>query len=209
MKNLIYLLLILIGITSCNKEKSKKWIIAEVTFLDEFSNDAVAASVQLEYYSPAMFGSIHNVIDLGLTDENGTIRVEHKVKRKDYGFKLVATPTHQWYHIPHSTPTTVKSIPLEESSDNSFSSYFQPTFPFSLRVTNVNCQAPSDSIWIMSRTFAGCVDTLDVGSYGNSGLGFQQNITVTYTVKKLGVINNLSQDFILEPLTITPIEINY
>lgn len=205
------LLIFSITLLGCSKAKSKKWLVADIHVTDFDTGQGIQSSVQFRYVQSSMFGaSPAQFEDLGQTDENGNIHIEHSIGKNYHGMELHIYPSGPYYwsifdHFP-------KKISVYASSKNTHNVTVQAIYEFSLSVHNSNCTGPSDSLWITTdhgygpSTFvmSGCVDsTLGVGK------AFTHSEVIKWKSKKNSVLDSgiLSPNYMYDQ--ITPVLLEY
>ena len=203
---------LLIGLPSCSKEKSRKWLVVDLFVKNELTQLSVKTRVELQYVEPAFaFGSVTKKVDLGYTSEDGQMKIEQEVSRRAGGFILNL-------YAPGYTCPTYEVLPahIEKGftmkKKNVKHIYLKPRYYYRLEsIKNINCFNSQDSMWIngSSYAYAGCTDQ-SYQVFGELPICLETpNFHLDLKIKRNEVITYESRDFILSHGITTDIKIEY
>jgi hypothetical protein len=218
MKYLTFLVLAFL-LLGCSKEKSKKWLIADITVLDEHTGEPLECDVVLKWNTEALFGSSSHSADLGKTDSSGKLLIERKISRKDYNFKVEITANHTHYSFPGLWEPQ-KTIGLLPSSANLKIVRIPSKSYVVISILNNNCAGPTDTLLLgtlhpdyqnepVYQEFSGCVDTVLNEQENYSGFIINPSLNLEYIVKRGTQIDTFNEIYPLTPKEFTYIDIVY
>ena len=222
MKFHIFLLLTFsILFLSCSKEKSRRWMVADITVLDYYTHEPIIYTAVMTYTDGSGFQATHELDSLGNSDTNGHLKVEDRTSRHQIGFNLElhslssATAMYSPWLVVHLGGLLYETK-LDIKEANKMTVYLKPYRTFKIHINNSNCSGSTDSLWInfpngeykQSFLFTGCQDSI----YGNDdffNLTQEPTINVHIKSKKNGVVNISDQTFNLTPGFNNMVEIDY
>lgn len=198
-KTLHFTLLLILSITllGCSKAKSKKWLVADLHVTDFDTGEGIQSKIKLRYVQSSMFGvSAEQFEDIGETDENGNIHVEHSIGKNYHGMKLYVYPAGPYY-LTMGNPEP-RIISVYASSKNKHNLTVQAIYDYWFSVKNSSCTGPSDSLWITidhgygpgTFVMTGCVD---------STLGTGKALTYSEVIKWKSKKNSVLDSGVLSP----------
>lgn len=195
---------------SCSKEKSHRWMVADITVLDYYTHQPVSYTAIMSYTDASGFGQATTEKDnLGTSDEYGHLKVEDRISRQQSGFKLKLF-SDSYYNRPYGGgdgPMPAYEKKLDIKGANKIKLYLKQYRLFNVHLINTNCSGVTDSLWINSPNafvtttylFTGCEDITFF--YGGQDYNYTQDQSVTFHLvsKKNGIVSISDQTFNLVP----------
>jgi hypothetical protein len=199
MKQVLLFILCVSILFGCSKAKRSGWIVADIQVVNGYTGEPIEANIYLSYWSSAGLGQAQeNSIAFGQVDEFGRMHIERKVRWKESSFKINIPVGHFF----GATPGEIyfKEYGLGLKSKNQLFIELLPKSAIVLNLKNVNCTAPTDTMWLTyssgyQHVFIGCADTLLLNPYGYSLMVDNPAVTFDITTKKSGVLNSYSESF--------------
>lgn len=183
-----------------------------VKVLDYYTHEPISCGGSISYNSTKQHGDDPSPLTTyeGISNDNGVIVVKYKIQRREYAHKLEI-----WRPSKYGdSQFPFYSTKISPYSDGDLTVYIKGQYPYNLRLHNLNCSGPTDSLFISGeelspKKFAGCVDTLLTGTSGKYRISYNPNTFLTIISKKNGVYDTLSQNFNLTMNELNEIIVNY
>lgn len=210
-----------IFVFGCTKAYQKDWLVADITVKNAVTGQPVKAYFILRWHESILFsqGEDEEII-LGGTDENGNLKVQKEISRKNPVFSLDVYPQVKYYVEPVAQGFPAQTVKLYGRGKNEITINLDPYYAFILNAKNVNCMGVSDTAWITVNghvdTLIGCADEEVKGRYGGSSAYHEitdcistSNLIVQIRTKKSGIENSYTQNFTLIPAGKKILQLNY
>lgn len=194
---------------SCNKEKSQRWMVANITVMDYYTNEPIPFRAEMTYYDNLDLGQAYSTTEeIGNSDTEGNLKIEKRITRRssDYSLKLfqISGSANIYFTSNPYGPFPIYQMNLKEKEKNTKFIYLKPYRFFKLHIHNINCSA-TDSLWISSNStftnnaYTGCQDTIYSGANGYYSLTQEPSVVIHVKSKKNGVVLTTNQIFDLQP----------
>lgn len=195
-------------LTACKKERTLE---ADITMVNAEDDSPISgAKVIYEYQSQSSSEVIKE--EVGTTDGDGKFHFSRKIAQFDTYTKLriFADGYENLY-------TNGVEIGINPGSDNTIEKKVYPSYLFSFSLKNAACFNETDSIWVSDIytyqpypiLFTGCVDTTlsFMNQYPFTEWSYLKNKTLTFKVKRNGVVTTSQQQVSFLFNQITPVHI--
>ncbi len=219
MTKIILPLLTVLVLVSCSKEKSKKWLVIDITMSSASTGLPVDGSFELWYRQGTALPLGEDQLvyrNLGQSS-NGVFRKEIQLNKRVHSLELVSTLPFAYGGTPPYWPGG-RTYQLSMSSKNSFNVILEPLwYETELKMSNLNCFDQTDSVWIKiyrqynwstpSEALTGCFSDSIVSPTGTVYTTNGQLKTRVIT-KRNGVVDSSDYTFPLEHETLNHVHID-
>jgi hypothetical protein len=216
MKLLIGIVCIALSMTlsSCGKEKSNRWVVGDIQIVDESTGLPVKSKITLAYSNvSSVLSTTDYEIELGDTDSQGRIQIEHEISRNASKIHLEIRSKTGYYNYPWQIGGVTKEQPLQIQGANALIVKLRPLYPYTLYFHNTSCSGPTDTLWctsnIQPHIYTGCVDTSALSMYGMTWILDSPVLNLDMTSKKAGLVTSWNESVILTHGALTEIQIDY
>lgn len=204
---LLLVLCTIFPLVSCKKDQTLK---ADITLIDDEDDEPISgAKVVYEHTN----GNSSDIIkeEVGTTDEDGKFHFERKIAQADGNNKLRVFA--DGYENVYTNGVQYDITP---GFNNTIEKQVYPSYHFCFSLKNAACFNETDSIWVSDiymfqpypKLFTGCVDTtLYFLDRPFTEWNYLKQKTLTFTVKRNGVVTTTQQQVNLIFNQITPINI--
>lgn len=217
MKNLLVLAVLGVVLMGCSKERSRKWMIIDLSITSAITGEPLDARLELEMRDRRIpLSQPEDLIrePLGETVD-GKFFIEKEIDRNFTQFRLYVFADDEYYTHPFSEESDI--VGLTSTRKNEIELELSPRF-FEIETTVINtaCTDDTDSLWIRKifdngnevepALFTGCynqvTDMLPT-------ISFESNISYEVTRKRAGVTDKFMLDYELESNKLNQITIEY
>lgn len=222
MRNTIFcVLFFLLALSSCSKEKSKRWMVIDLTITSSLTGNPINAQVEIERtvgsYIP-MGEDQPKREKLGVT-KGGHYYYELPISSKDYNWELILLKG-GWY-VGGSFYMDSR-ISLNPSKKNVLEVVWTPThYLTTLKLNNSDCHDDADSLWVSylspysgeyinEKIFEGCVDNVQY-LLNNDRYLWSPGATSTFKYRSIknGIETSGALTFDLEPEIVNEFVLEY
>lgn len=216
----IFLITLLPILFSCNKEKSQKWLVSDITVVDKYTGEPLECDLVLKWKTYSIGGgSSSHSIEIGETDLNGKFHIERKVSRKDGDFELEIWADYVHYGFP-GVHNPQKVIQLSPSKKNEIVAHIPSKSYVVVSIDNVNCAGPTDTLFLRTvfgndhnylgyLEYVGCVDTILNEEQQYVGFLIYPTLELEYIVKRGAQVDTFNEVHTLTPKQFTNVNITY
>ncbi len=218
MKKHAYIALIIL-LFACKKDNRENWLVFKITVKDYYTGEPVPFYTTFVYQEDQGWLAPNKEKELSLGGGKGELQIEQKMGKDQRVGEVIIHGTND-YAVPNEYFVLTIYNVLDQRgiytrTDEDYTVYAKPKFKFCLIANNNNCFDETDTLFVKLGNIFGTLPVVGCGTHeylsggGPNYLCFTNDKHFQITLKRNGVITDLSQSFNLQKGIINTITIDY
>lgn len=216
---LIYFFALIILFFACNKDNRENWFVFKITVKDYYTGEPVPFYTTFVYKENQGWYAPSKEKEMSFGSGNGELYVKQKMEKNQRVGDVIINGKND-YAVPNEYfALTIYNVldkrGIYTGSDEDYTVYAKPKFKFRLVANNNNCFDETDTLFVKLGNIFGTLPVVGCGTHeylsggGPNYLCFTNDKYFQITLKRNGVITDLSQSFNLQKGIINTITIDY